>query len=73
MCQNQRQRQKFNLPQWSINEIISVSIALEDTSKEVISEEIVINIKPSLPEIILSDEVTYETKIVEPGLLRLMQ
>ena len=48
--------------------IIYVSIALEDTSKEVISEEIVINIKPSLPEIILSDEVTYETKIVEPGL-----
>ena len=42
--------------------IIYVSIALEDTSKEVI------NIKPSLPEIILSDEVTYETKIVEPGL-----
>ena len=38
------------------------------TFKEAISEEIVINIKPSLPEIILSDEVTYETKIVEPGL-----
>ena len=53
---------------WSLNMIISVSIALEDTSKEFISEEIVINIKPSLPEIILSDEVTYETKIVEPGL-----
>ena len=48
--------------------IIYVSIALEDTSKEDISEEIVINIKPSLPEIILSDEVTYETKNVEPGL-----
>ena len=48
--------------------IISVSIALEDTSKEVISEEIVINVQPSLPEIILSDEVKYETKIVEPGL-----
>ena len=52
----------------SINKIISVSIALEDAPKEAISEEIVINIKPSLPEIILSDEVTYETKIVEPGL-----
>ena len=44
-------------------------IAVVDTaSKEAISEEIVIDIKPSLPEIILSDEVTYQTKIVEPGL-----
>ena len=61
---------KIKSSTWSINNItyICFYIALEDTSKEAIGEEIVINIKPSLPEIILSDEVTHETKIVEPGL-----